>query len=61
MGRHPKPFTEAVNGARSEIELVLEMSPSLRSEIGVAIETEHGCGARLSKPPANGRRNGLFA
>jgi uncharacterized protein DUF29 len=43
-----RSWAEAVNGARSEIELVLEMSPSLRSEIGVAIETEHGCGARLA-------------
>lgn len=39
---------QTVNDARSDIELVLEMSPSLRNEIGAAIEAEHGCGSLLA-------------
>jgi hypothetical protein len=33
-------WVETVNDARSDIELVLEMSPSLRSEVGVIVEAE---------------------
>lgn len=39
---------ETVGDARSEIELVLEWSPSLKSEVGAAIEAEHPRGIRAA-------------
>ena len=39
-------WVETVGDARSEIEFVLEMSPSLRSEVGTVIEAELARGAR---------------
>jgi hypothetical protein len=39
-------WIETVNDARSEIELVLEMSPSLRNEVAAAAEAERGRGSR---------------
>jgi Domain of unknown function DUF29 len=39
-------WVETVNDARSEIDLVLETSPSLRNEIAAAIEAEQARGSR---------------
>jgi uncharacterized protein DUF29 len=43
----PRPgWAETVNDARSEIELVFEMSPSLEREVGHVVDVERPRGAR---------------